>query len=155
MLGLWRLSDTDGVGTRHEFPKPCSSFRSIRFMLHVRVAAALFSRPTRHLVLLTNVWWDNGVAVAWFSAGRELKRCRTQLRGVSQIAVPRPSLPLPPVSANAARPIEPNVTTTRYVSWLNFRRTRNAQTCCLVAQRWGFFFTAISGLLLWLVILPS
>jgi hypothetical protein len=47
-------------------------------MLHVRVAAALFSRRMRHLVLLTNVWWDNGVAVAWFSAGRELKRCLTQ-----------------------------------------------------------------------------
>src|SRR5262249_59976614 len=30
-----------------------------RFVLHVRIAAALFSRRMCHLVLLTKVWWDN------------------------------------------------------------------------------------------------
>src|SRR4026207_904918 len=29
-------------------------------------------------------------------------------------------------------------------TWLNFRRTGNAQTCCLVAQRWGFFSSPLS-----------
>jgi hypothetical protein len=125
-------------------------------MLHVRVAAALFSRRMRHLVLLTNVWWDNGVAVAWFSAGRELKRCRTQLRGVSQLAVPRPSLPLPPVSANAARPIEPNVTTTRYVYMAQLSPDQKRTDLLFGSTALGvLLFTAISGLLLWLVILPS
>jgi hypothetical protein len=62
--------------------KPCSSFRSIAslgFWLQVYAARLL---PPRFLVAgfaisfsLPILWWDNGVAVAWFSAGRELKRC--------------------------------------------------------------------------------
>ena len=48
-------------------------------MLHVRVAAALFSRRICHIVLLTKVWWDNGVAVAWFSARRRERLSSAQL----------------------------------------------------------------------------
>ena len=107
----------------------------------------------------SGLYWtadDNGVAVAWFSAGRELKRCRTQLRGVSQLAVPRPSLPLPPVSANAARPIEPNVTTTRYVYMAQLSPDQKRTDLLFGSIALGvLLFTAISGLLLWLVILPS
>ena len=85
MLGLWRLSDTDGVGTRHGFLLAVLEFPFhrilgllvFRFMLHVRVAAALFSFRWTRAISFSLRWvrWDNGVAVAWFSAGRELKRC--------------------------------------------------------------------------------
>jgi len=30
------------------------------------------------------------------------------------------------------------------ITWRYIRRTRNAQTCCLGTQRWGFFSSSLS-----------
>ena len=63
-----------------------------------------------------------------------------------------PSLPLPPVSANAARPIEPNVTTTRYVYMAQLSPDQKRTDLLFGSTALGvLLFTAISGLLLWLV----